>query len=157
MRIIPNQSEKRFVTRLMKNGKKRSDLIRFNPRQQSEWIRINRSSDWSKPNCNQNQSEVQHVFWISSEWFALARIQISEWIGIVLIGSDCIGIVLISSEWIPIRYFRQGEIVKKYFFQTSIIHQWILFVKERKSWLEPIDTLLFFLKRSLKSNGVKCF
>ena len=38
------------------------------------------------------------IRYIYSEWFALARIQISEWIGIVLIGS----------EWIPIRYFRQG-------------------------------------------------
>ena len=33
-----------------------------------------------------------------SEWFALVWIQISEWIGIVLIGS----------EWISIRYFHQG-------------------------------------------------
>ena len=32
-------------------------------------------------------------------FFGLARIQISEWIGIVLIGS----------EWILIRYFRQGR------------------------------------------------
>ena len=38
MRIIPNQSEKRFVTRLMRNGKK---SIRPNLRQLSEWIRTN--------------------------------------------------------------------------------------------------------------------
>ena len=43
---------------------------------------------------------VKNVFRIGSEWFALARIQISELIGIFLIGS----------EWIPIRYFRQGSI-----------------------------------------------
>ena len=38
MRIILNQSEKRFVSSLMKNGKK---SIRPNPRQQSELIRTN--------------------------------------------------------------------------------------------------------------------
>ena len=36
MRIIQNQSEKSFISRLMKNGKNRSGLIRFNPKQQSE-------------------------------------------------------------------------------------------------------------------------
>ena len=63
MRIIPNQSEKRFVSRLMKNGQKSIRLypinpktsIRMNPNQsqtkfQSRSIRINPTSDWSKPN-----------------------------------------------------------------------------------------------------------
>ena len=45
-----------------------------------------------------HQTSYKTFLWIGPEWFALARIQISEWIGIVLIGS----------EWIPIRYFRQG-------------------------------------------------
>ena len=47
-------------------------------------------------------NEIQKVFRIGSEWFELARIQISKWIGIVLIGS----------ELIPIRYFRQGRLIK---------------------------------------------
>ena len=63
MRIIPNQSEKRFVSCLMKNGKNQSDLIWLIPKDQSEWIqnnpkpsfqsrlmRINPISNWSKPN-----------------------------------------------------------------------------------------------------------
>ena len=151
----------------MKNGENRSDLIRFNSRQQSEpignqvlnpnqselgliqtkiLIKINPNHsdlgfiridpDW-KLCLNQSELELfridldwklgfgmnwihsdcclglirirsdrfftvfhqlQNVFRIGSEWFALAQIQISEWIGIVLIGS----------EWIPIQYFRQG-------------------------------------------------
>ena len=43
MRIIPNQSEKRFVSCLMKNGKK---LIRLNPKQLSELIRNNPQSSF---------------------------------------------------------------------------------------------------------------
>ena len=46
--------------------------------------------------------EIQNVSRIGSEWFSLARIQISEWIGILLI-------VL---EWISIRLFRQGSLIK---------------------------------------------
>ena len=168
--LYPSQSEKRFVTRLIKNGKK---SIRPNPNKSEATIRmnpnqfetkfstiINPSSDWSKPNFQSkliwiipiadsfvliliensvwinpssdifglmwienlfsdwfgfipiNLSEfiglspidfspffikrVTNVFRIGSEWFALARIQISEWIAIVLI----------VSELIPIRYFR---------------------------------------------------
>ena len=33
-------------------------------------------------------NEIQNVFRIGSEWFVLARIQISEWIGILLIDSE---------------------------------------------------------------------
>ena len=40
MRIIPNQSEKRFVSRLMKNGKKQ---IRLNPINYEISIRMNPS------------------------------------------------------------------------------------------------------------------
>ena len=39
MRIIPNQSEKRFVIRLMKMVKNQSDLIRLIPRHEFEPIR----------------------------------------------------------------------------------------------------------------------
>ena len=45
-----------------------------------------------------SSNDLHNVFQIGSEWFELARTQISELIGIVLIGS----------EWTPIRYFRQG-------------------------------------------------
>ena len=115
-----------------KTVKYRSNLIRFNPRQQSEWIRVNpkpsfqsesirvnpRSewfgiilfeySVWINPSSDFNSilfsvygllpriksdwvgsifyrfssNEIQNVFRIGSEWFALARIQISKWIGI---------------------------------------------------------------------------
>ena len=37
-----------------------------------------------------SSNKIQNVFQIGSEWFALARIQISEWIGKVLIGSEWI-------------------------------------------------------------------
>ena len=132
--------------------KNRSDLIRFNPRRQSEWIRTNPNqselgliqtqfsirinpnhsdlgfiridSDW-KLGLDQSElrlirienlvldwfgslNELQNVFRIGSEWFTLARIEISEWIGIVLIGS----------EWIPIRYFRLGFHIR---FTTEIV------------------------------------
>ena len=63
-----------------KQTKNRSDLIRFNPRQLTKWIRTN-----PKPSFQCESIP--------------AWIQISEWIGIVLIGS----------EWIPIRYFRRGK------------------------------------------------
>ena len=138
MWIIPNQSEKRFVSRLMKNGQKpirlnpinSETLIRMNPTQsESKFsIRINPNhfdfgfiridSDWKfgldkseirliwidldwkldfglvgiHSDCclgsNRIRSdrffycfssnELQNVFRIGSEWFALARIQISE-------------------------------------------------------------------------------
>ena len=126
--FIPNQSEKRFVSRLMKNGQKLIRLntinfetsIRTNPKPsfQSRSIRINPISDWSKPNSQSepiwiiptlnwvwlifdrfSSNDIQNVFRIGLEWFALARIQILEWNGIVLI----------DLEWISIRYFRQGS------------------------------------------------
>ena len=67
-----------------------SDSIGYFPRIKSDQI----GSIFDRLSSN----ELQNVFRISSEWFTLAQIQISDWIGIVLIGS----------EWIPIRYFRQG-------------------------------------------------
>ena len=95
-----------------KTVKNQSDLIRL-PRQQCEWIRINPTSDWFGLIWIANlvshsfefiridvseliglifnrfsSNEIQSVFRIGSEWFVLARIQISEWIGIVLIGSE---------------------------------------------------------------------
>ena len=159
IRIIPNQSEKHVVSRLMKNVQKSNRInpinsetsIRMNPNQsktkfsiqvnpnqsvsdwsnpnfQSESIRMNPMSEWfgkilienlvldcsdsfaliSRNESDQvglifdsfSSNDVQNVFRIGSEWFELARIQISEWIGIVLIGS----------EIISTRYFRQGHL-----------------------------------------------
>ena len=44
-------------------------------------------------------NEIENFFWIDSDEFGLARIQISEWIGISLIGS----------EWISVWNFYQGK------------------------------------------------
>ena len=51
MRIIPNQSKTRFVTRLMKNGKK---LIQPSPRQQSKWIRTNPKPSFQSESMRMN-------------------------------------------------------------------------------------------------------
>ena len=108
IRIIPNQSKKRFVSRSMKNGQKSIRINLINS-ETSIWMNstpsetkfsiqinpINPSSDWSKPNFQSESIRMNP----RSEWFGLARIKKSEWIGIVLI----------DSEWILIRYFRQGN------------------------------------------------
>ena len=60
MRIIPNQSEKRFVTRLMKNSQK---LIQLNP--------INSEKSIRNQIFNPDQSELG-LIWIGnlvSDWF----------------------------------------------------------------------------------------
>ena len=121
IRANANHSEpirKKFCIAWWKTVKNKSDLIRLIPRHQSEWIRnqvFNAISDWSKLNFQSEliwivptlgsfvfdrflSNETQNVFRIGLEWFALARIQISKWIWIVLI----------DSEWILIQYFRQG-------------------------------------------------
>ena len=114
----PNQSETKFSIRTnpknflylvwWKMVKNRSDLIRFNPRQLSEWIQT-----------NPNHSDLQ-LIWIEnlvSDWFGFIRIDVSElirlsridfwpffikretksfsdWFGIIRIGSDTdIGII----------------------------------------------------------------
>ena len=64
MRIIPNQSEKRIVSRLMKNGQK---SIRLNPINSETSIRM-----------NPNQSETK---------FLIENL-VSDWFGIIHIGSD---------------------------------------------------------------------
>ena len=132
MRIIPNQFEKRFVSRLMKNGKK---SIRFNP-DEPKPIRIHPRSDWFKMNFQSESIRMNS----SSDWFglktwfrihsdsclALNRVRsnrflpffikrdtkrFSDLFGMIRIGLDTdIGIVFIGSEWIPIRYFCQGGI-----------------------------------------------
>ena len=134
MWIIPNQSEKLFVSRFMKNDKK---SIRLIPRHQSEWIR---TKFLIQPNPIIPTLDsfglilIENSVWInpSSDWFGCIRIDVSELIGSIFyrfssneiqnvsrIGwewfalariqiSEYIGIVLIELEWIPIRYFRQG-------------------------------------------------
>ena len=95
-----------------KTVKNRSDLIRSKPNCQSESIRMNPvriHSGWKlvfglvpipSDSClglnwiggsifyRFSLNEIQNVYRIDSEWFALARIQVSEWNGIVLIGSE---------------------------------------------------------------------
>ena len=69
--------------------KNRSDLIRFNSRQLSAWIRtnlkpsfqsrlirINLSSDWSKPNFQSESIRINP----RSEWFGYILIENSVWI-----------------------------------------------------------------------------
>ena len=117
--IIPNKSEKRFVSRLMKNGKNRFDLTRFNARQLSEWIR--------NQVFNPNQSELEFIR-IDSDWKFILNQSDLGWIRIGLGSSglnridflpffikrdtkrfsNWFGMIRIGSEWIPIRYFRQG-------------------------------------------------
>ena len=88
MQIIPNQSEKRFVIRLMKNGQK---SIRLNPITSETSIRMNLNQYETKfrIQINPHQFElglIQTEFSIrinpnesiGSESFALTRIQISE-------------------------------------------------------------------------------
>ena len=85
MRIIPNRSEKRFVSRLMKNGQK---SIRLIPQYRYEWIRTNPKPSfqsrsirinliWIDPNriFNKNKSE-----WIRGRRFKLILIENSVWI-----------------------------------------------------------------------------
>ena len=101
MRTIPKQFEKRFVTRLMNNGK---TSIRPNPIQSEATIRmnanqfetkfstlINPNSDWSKPDF---QSELIRMNQ-RSEWFGLIRNGlirvenlVSNWFELTRIESD---------------------------------------------------------------------
>ena len=105
MGIIPNQSEKRFITRLMKNGKKSIRLnpiyseanIRMNSNQfETKFlIQINPSSDCSKPNF---QSESPQP-WIHSDWYWL-----KIWFGLIQARIDLdwklgFGLVRIHSDW----------------------------------------------------------
>ena len=60
MRIIPNQSEKRFVSRLMKNGQK---SIRLNTINSETSIRMNPNQSETKflIQINPNQSELELI------------------------------------------------------------------------------------------------
>ena len=100
MRIIPNQSEKRFVSRLVKNGKK---SIRPNPMQQSELIRTN-----PKPSFQSRSIRVQ---------FGLVRIHSDSYLGLNRIMSDrfstifhqtsyktFFGLARNNSHWLGYRY-----------------------------------------------------
>ena len=117
----PSQSEKKFQSRLMETGRK---SIRLNPRLRIRmnpdsiglrtsfglsrigslelsriefWLGL-KISDWYGLIFNRfTSNEIENFFRIESNEFGLARIQISEWIGINLIGS----------EWISIQDFYQ--------------------------------------------------
>ena len=66
MRIIPNKSEKRVVSRLMKNGQK---SIRLIPRHRFEWIRTNPKRSFQSRSIRINAGS----FWLGS----LAKV--SDW------------------------------------------------------------------------------
>ena len=100
-----------------------SDSFRLLPRINSDWV-----------------GSIFTVFHQTSykQFFGLARIQISEWMGIVLIGS----------EWIPIRYFRQGYIIF-----LTISHKIRIVIYWKISY--PTAKLCLFLWKS-KSNILMC-
>ena len=146
MRIIPNQSEKCFLSRLIKNGQKsiwlilrhRSEWIRANPkpRFQSRSIRINPSSDWSKPNY---QSELIRMN-PRSKWFGLILIENSapDWFGFIRIDvSELIGIILIDFWPFFIRRdTKRFQIGSKWFALAWIqISEWIGIVLIDSEWI----------------------
>ena len=115
-----------------KTVKNQSNVIRFIPRHQLEWIRtnpkpsfqsrstrINPNSDWSHPNF-QTENRI-------SDWFGFIRIDVSEliglsridfwpffierntkgfsdWFGMIRIGSDTGGMNRNSSDWLGINF-----------------------------------------------------
>ena len=93
-----------------------------------DWIRLSWIDFWPF-----FTNEIQNVLWIGSEWFALARIQISEWIEIVLI----------DSELISIRYFRQGYEKKfwilfdAYWLKIIPIQSELIRINLSSDWSEP--------------------
>ena len=110
MRIIPNQSEKRFISRLMKNGQK---SIRLNLIHSVTSIRVNPNQSETKFSfrINLNHSDLELIRIDVSELIELSRIdfwplfikrdtkRFLDWFGMIRIGSDTdIGIVLIDSE-----------------------------------------------------------
>ena len=76
MQIIPNQSEKRFVSRLMKNGQK---SIRPNPIQSKTSIRMN-----PKPSFQSDQSKLGLI---QTEFSIRINPKESE-VGMIRINSD---------------------------------------------------------------------
>ena len=128
MRIIPNQSEKLFVSGLTKNGQK---SIRLNQINSETSIGMNPNQSKTKfsiqinPNPSDFGFELKTWFWIHtdcylrlnrirSDWFWPFFIKrdakrFTDWFGMIRIGSDTdIGIVPIDSEWISIRFFLPG-------------------------------------------------
>ena len=102
MRIILNQSEKRFVSGLIKNGQK---TIRLNPFNSKTSIRMNPNQSETKLSIqiNANQSKVGVIRTnLSSDWFGL-----KTWFGI---GSDwCVGINRIKSDWFLTVFFQNDS------------------------------------------------
>ena len=83
MRIIPNQSEKRFISRLMENGQK---SIRLNPINSDRSIRM-------KP----NQSETKFSVQINPHQSELGLIQ-TEFSIIINLNRSDLGFIRIDSE-----------------------------------------------------------
>ena len=104
MRIIPNQYEKRFVSRLMKNGQKSTRLNPINS-ETSIWMNLNQSetqfsiqnpiSNWSKPNFHSESIGMNP----RSEWFRLKIRFGSVRTRIDLNWKFSFGLVRIKSDW----------------------------------------------------------
>ena len=133
IRANANHSEpisKTFVSRLMKNGKNRSDIIRFKPRQQSGWIRTNTNQSKLQLiliefsiRINPNESEVEMVR-INSDWkFGLDYLEL----GLIRIGSD--SLVLLSR----IKSDSVGSIF--YRFSSNEIQMFFGLVRNDSHWL----------------------
>ena len=101
MQIIPNQSENRFVSRLMKNGQK---SIQLNPINSETSIRINPKLSFQSRSTriNPNHSDLGFIR-IDSDWkFGLDQSKLRMiWIeNLVSDWSDwCLGINRIKSDW----------------------------------------------------------
>ena len=137
MRIIPNQSDNRFVSRLMRNGQK---SIRFNP--------INsETSIWMNPNQSETKFSIQinprsdsfglilfeNSVWInpSSDWFGLISIEnlVLDWFRFIRIDvSELIGLLdwFLTVFWIISEWFALARIQ---------ISEWIGIVLIDPEWI----------------------
>ena len=108
MRNIPNQSEKRFVSRLIKNGQKSIRLNPFNS-ETPIWMNPNQSETKFSIQLNPNQSvlrliQTEFSIRINPNEYKVEMIRIGlDWklgFGLVRIHSDwCLGINRIKSDW----------------------------------------------------------
>ena len=88
MWIIPNQSEKRFVSCLVKNGQK---SIRLNPINSETSIRMNLNHSETKFSIRINPTSSLSKPNFQSEAIGMNRIEslVSDWFGFIRIHSDC--------------------------------------------------------------------
>ena len=143
MRIIPNQSEKRFVSRLMKNGQKpiwlnpinSETLIRMNPNQSKPSFHGRHHSDLRFIRIDSDWKLGFGFIWIDvSELIGLSRIgfcpffikrdtkRFSNWCGMIRIGSDTdIGMNRNNSDWFGMNF---NVILSPGFFSSKKNQAW---------------------------------